>query len=1815
MSMNKSLIVRYSIIVLLLSLIFLDQAMAQYRLRFRVYENGPMCGCYSREGVIVRLDANFNRVYYYTAELLPNSQSVYQYDLNLDYDPRDYKWNFEHIPNTNAGCTVFTFSGCSFVGTSNIPIYSGPNSCGVTDVDIVPTTNYIRGLFIAVEFAGPQSPPTLPGGIALDNICSEFVIIETPEKVTTETYTWEVSRSSSGPWKLLTTTTGNDVNKTTISAALLNQKVADGLTDGNFYIRVGTNGTSCGPWAQRYSIPAKVVFQPPVPPVKTAYAISPTCIGGQDGAVVVAELKNADGSVFTPTGELFSYNLTTSTSGNVYKIQSTTLPVTFNNTFSGNNAAIGAGDWFIQVEGSGNFCANTTKYPLLVSDPAAMILQSAAVSQPILCTGGKGAIKATVANGKAPYTYSITGNGHVVSGLLSNTFTNLSSGNYIVSITDACGQVINSGTINLPEPTIVVGIQSLTAQNISCAGQSNGKLMVTASGGTPSYAVQIDGGIFVNILGTSYTASPLAAGNHQVIVRDANGCLASRDITINTNAEVKGKVLANDLKPATCAGISNGVVVVTASGSAGVNFEYSLNGSPYQAVNTFADLAAGSYAVSIRDKDATSCRWDSAVVITEPLPIHIDEFTVTSPISCYEGSNGIIRASASGGTPQFGYTYNLLELTSGTNDSHASANAVLFNNLSAGKYRLTVSDGIANCFVTQDLLLSQPTAVFLNPVLSNYNGQHVSCTASSDGSISIQSTGGIYPHRISVSGRADQLINSSAETAVFNNFQAGDYFFTISDNNGACQKDTLIRLLAPAPLDLNLTAQQFGDGYNVSCHGASNGVLTATAAGGTIPYSYSISPSGNPLNYINTNASAVSFSDLKEGNYTVTITDVNHCQLVKQQLLTEPAELVVAHIIKDDISGYQLKCHGDQNAAVTIFSQGGSYPQTMTLLSSVQQGISNSTAEGVVFNHLAAGNYNFQILDEEGCSVNGNFTLLEPHAVALDQTQTVIEKPDCAGQQTGNLHLQAVGGIGTLYNYQITYLGDRSRLPFPYPEQQTKVGNPVYFDALIAGSYAVLVEDEVGCLHTEPLLIATNNQVTAHLTTTDITCKSDNDGSAALTIAGGLQPYQIIWQHQDDTLQTDQEINENQSVLIQQLKEGLYKFEVSDVNGCAYYSGNYNFQIEGPAQALTLEASVKQITCNGTNNGTLILQAEGGWQEASYLYGNAITPLGLNQTIYENLSPGIYRYFVKDNKGCVDTLDVSIHEPAVLSASISAVKNVSCYGLADANFELNINGGTLPYALSIDNGTTWKADAKSDTLSAGIYTVNVRDSNACTTTLPVTISEPPILKALLVNQQNTLCKQSTGAATVDVTGGSVPYVFSWENYNDHTIGNQLHINGFPAGEYVFHVKDDHSCVTQLPVTIINTNDIVFDVINIQGVKCFGETNGSAEVSIATIQAPYTIAWDNGTTTPSVSTLAAGLRSVVLEDANQCQVSRSFVVPAPDALALSSVQKNSPTCYGLCNGQLVASPSGGTGSYQYSWQNNSSISNTLTNACAGDYQLSVRDANNCLLQEVITLTGPALHKMGIEDTTYYICQGQTVNISLPLWTQHHWSSTNGYNSLTTAVTLNQAGSYSVEATDLSGCSGRADFNVIYSSDLLKAEFLVPKDAFIGDTVVCVNISIPPPDLLLWDFDHNHAISLSQIGSYNELVFLNEGSYTITLTSHLGGCQSQQAKTITIHSKQAIDDNDADLGYHEKGIKELIVFPNPNEGQFRCNVSLYEIGDIHLRVLDLYGKVLAEQQAYEIDQLDADFSIEAYPSGLYWLIVETNDDTQTFKVLVR
>src|SRR5437762_9844316 len=225
--------------------------------------------------------------------------------------------------------------------------------------------------------------------------------------------------------------------------------------------------------------------------------------------------------------------------------------------------------------------------------------------------------------------------------------------------------------------------------------------------------------------------------------------------------------------------------------------------------------------------------------------------------------------------------------------------------------------------------------------------------------------------------------------------------------------------------------------------------------------------------------------------------------------------------------------------------------------------------------------------------------------------------------------------------------------------------------------------------------------------------------------------------------------------------------------------------------------SQTNVGCFGGSTGSVTVAGSGG--TGPYTYSIDGTTFGASGT-FSSLAAGSYTVTVKDANGCTTTQAVTITQPAsAISPSISSQTNVACFGGSTGIVTVAGSGGTLPYTYAID-GTTFGASGTFSSLGAGSYTITVKDANGCTTTQPVTITQPAAaLGSSISSQTNVACfGGSTGSVTVAGSGGTSPYTFSKDGVNFGASGT---FGSLAAGSYTITVKDANGCSTTQPVTI------------------------------------------------------------------------------------------------------------------------------------------------------------------------------------------------------------------------------------------------------------------------------------------------------------------------------------------------------------------------------------------------------------------------------
>ena len=454
------------------------------------------------------------------------------------------------------------------------------------------------------------------------------------------------------------------------------------------------------------------------------------------------------------------------------------------------------------------------------------------------CGDSNGSISVSGSGGTAPYLYDI-GNGLNS----NNTFSNLASGTYNISVVDGNGCSDNQTVAIMDAGSLIISINNIVEEN---CGQNDGSFEIVTSGGVAPYNFDIGNGTTNSPLFTG-----LSSGNYTVTVMDANGCIASEVVTIEqTNIQLNIDATSN----ATCGQSNGSITVSTTGGIAPITYDIGNGGTTN---NVFSNLSDGTYNITVTD--GNGCVDSETVTLQGSSGI---SFTVINIIDENCGQiDGSFEISATGG--QSPYTYNI---------GSGNMTSPIYNNLNSADYNIVVTD-FNGCVATQVFSLGE-TNINLN--IDNSIGD--SC-GNSNGSITLSVTNGAAPLIYDIG-------NGGTNNNVFTNLSAGVYNITVTDGNGCVDMETVTLQGGAVP---NISISDIG---NSNC-GQGDGTFTVNVSGGELPYTFDI---GNGSTFNNV------FTNLNSGNHTVTLTDGSGCVVTESVMVSgsEGPGLSVGDIINEN---------------------------------------------------------------------------------------------------------------------------------------------------------------------------------------------------------------------------------------------------------------------------------------------------------------------------------------------------------------------------------------------------------------------------------------------------------------------------------------------------------------------------------------------------------------------------------------------------------------------------------------------------------------------------------------------------------------------------------------------------------------------------------------------------------------------------------------------------------------------------------------------------------------------------------------------------
>ena len=300
-----------------------------------------------------------------------------------------------------------------------------------------------------------------------------------------------------------------------------------------------------------------------------------------------------------------------------------------------------------------------------------------------------------------------------------------------------------------------------------------------------------------------------------------------------------------------------------------------------------------------------------------------------------------------------------------------------------------------------------------------------------------------------------------------------------------------------------------------------------------------------------------------------------------------------------------------------------------------------------------------------------------------------------------------------------------------------------------------------------------------------------------------------------------------------------------------------------------ISAVVTDVLCHGEASGTIDISLTGGAAPFTFLWSNGAATEDLS-----GLSAGIYSVVVTDAYGCVASEGYTINEPATpLTVSIISQTNVLCFGQATGSATAEASGGTAPYSYSWDSDPVQTA-ALAENLAAGVYTVTVTDANGCTATSTVTITQPPVGITVNITSTDVLCfGEANGTATAEASGGTAPYSYSWNTTPEQTAATAT---GLAAGSYTVTVTDADGCTATGTVMIVEPLALVLSASSTDA-SCPDVTDATIDLTISGGTSPYSVIWNDGSTSEDRTSVTNGTYTVVVTDANGCSANLTVVV--------------------------------------------------------------------------------------------------------------------------------------------------------------------------------------------------------------------------------------------------------------------------------------------------------------------------------------------------
>ncbi len=1361
------------------------------------------------------------------------------------------------------------------------------------------------------------------------------------------------------------------------------------------------------------------IIEPIIIPTFTFVQTNETCIDSDDGTITL-----------TPTAGngpfIFSID-----NGNTFQSS---------NVFTGLSAS---GIYSLIVRD--NKSCDSAPQNATITEPTA-VSGTGILTQGLTCGAGNTPQAAIVtisgSGGTGPYTYSYNGGTSYTS---ANTFTTYSPGIVSTMVKDSNGCISdNPIDVNIPALVPPSDLTFVTTTPVTCLTNATVEVTGVTGGVAPLLYETIAPSPILIGPQTTTTFSGLTPGTYLFLVTDANGCIYQESYNVDpvTNITASGQLL----KDVSCNGGSDGEIQFTIANFGGT-YSYSIDGGSTvfagqtNSIITLSGLPIGPQTILITD-ESTGCTATETITVSEPTLISLTE-TTNINANCNFGAQ--VSVIASGGILPYSYSFVPGGNTPASTDYKTSNSAVL-DPIVSTTWDVWVKDN-NGCVIANPLAIIIATDPLPNVTVEPYS----QCpTGAGEYTFTLTPTG-VGPFEYSI-GSGFQ----SSPTFTVN--IPGTYDVTVKDiNECTTTVNSLINILPPLVLEPLITALP-------SCADG-DGALTLNATGGSGSYEYSLD-GGTPQ-------STADFTSIFAGTHAAIVTDITTgCTFSISVNLQAATPITGFTVSKKDVN-----CNGGNDGLIiaSIDTPVSGINDNPIYTYSIDGGATTQTSN--IFGGLPAGTYNVIVTSGRGCTAIQGITINEP--AIIDVPAPVVNQFGCLPGTNGTNYATIIangvtGGSG-IYNYE--FIKGGTVIQFG--------PSNIYTEAdLLGGTYTVKIYDDKGCTGTAPAAVTINPFISLDKINVSInfaiTCARNEDITVSVSSTGG-NPSIINYSIVDDLggVLGSTYTGANTTGIFTDLPVGNYLITATNPDtGCSIQSTHY---VYNPDTFELKINSTTEVSCFGGNNGsvsvTIIDLVPLPTDESGPFKYSILDPIGnliiagsspnAGPLVINNLAAGNYTISATliSSPECTASTNFSIKQPSTALTISETHTPITCLpGNNDGTISVSATGGwpnNYQFELVGPVNVAYSSQNYFENLTAGTYTINVRDTYGCIETTTVNLVIPPPITFTATSDINMLsCFGDTNSTITisNVTGGqgsNYTYTLNMLSPTTTSSGPQLSpvFSGLGVGTYTVTVADGFNCsAVSNQITIDQPDQIISSLVVATTQTCLNLTNLTLSATGGTGLYTYSNdpAFSNilGSFASSVTiSVPVGNYKYYVKDANGCfaNVSNSIKIDPLEPLIINLDLTNATVnCKGDSSGVILAEAQGGLGNYIYTLLDASGLPiiptptqlspGNFSGLVAGTYFVKV-DSDDCTYTSpLITITEPLLPVTANYVTTDLTCNGAnngvvTINSSGGTGTIQYAISPNLDQFVNDNTFIDLApGNYNVIVQDALGCFIILNFDI-------------------------------------------------------------------------------------------------------------------------------------------------------------------------------------------